>query len=207
MKRLVNILVLMLSVILVKNDASAKDRNKHLSQVNGLKVGTYAPDFTTIDADSQQFSLRQELQKGKVVLLFYRGQWCPVCNRHLKAMEDSLKLITDLGATVIAISPETAEFADQTKKKTNASYRLLYDEDYAISRKYDVAFTPDKISIVKYSAIGAHFKEAHNNEVTMLPVPATYIIDRNGKISWRHFDRDYKRRASVADIVNALKQN
>ena len=70
----------------------------------GLKVNDKAPDFSSKDQNGKIISLKDELKRGKVVLIFYRGQWCPYCNKELKSMEDSLSLITSKGATVVAVT-------------------------------------------------------------------------------------------------------
>jgi len=95
----------------------------------GLKVGEMAPDFSAKDQDGKTISLKQALQKGPVVMLFYRGQWCPYCNRQLKKLEDSLQLIKEKGARLIAVTPEKPEFISKTIEKTKASYPLLYDKE------------------------------------------------------------------------------
>ncbi len=73
---------------------------------SGLQVNDKAPEFTAKDQNGKVISLKDELKNGKVVLIFYRGQWCPYCNKQLKGIEDSLSLITSKGATVLAITPE-----------------------------------------------------------------------------------------------------
>jgi len=70
----------------------------------GLKVNDKAPDFSAKDQNGKIISLKDELKSDKVVLIFYRGQWCPYCNKELKSMEDSLSLITSKGATVVAVT-------------------------------------------------------------------------------------------------------
>ena len=86
----------------------------------GLKVGDAAPMFSGNDQNGQQFSLQSALKKGDVVVMFYRGQWCPYCNKQMSQMNDSLKMITDKGATVIAISPEVQESVQKTTRNTGS---------------------------------------------------------------------------------------
>ncbi|MFO7830041.1 MAG: peroxiredoxin-like family protein [Bacteroidales bacterium] len=178
---------------------------KDASEAKGIAVGTKAPLFTAIDAESSTFVLADELKKGPVVVIFYRGHWCPVCNKHLGQIQDSLSLITDKGATVVAVSPEKPEYLEKMEEKTGEKFRLLYDEGYKISDAYDVTFLPDKKQIVLYNTmLNAKLKETHSDDSQRLPIPATYIIDTEGKIVWRQFDPDYKNRSSVKDILNNL---
>lgn len=178
---------------------------KDAGEAKGLKVGSKAPLFSAIDAERSNFILADELKKGPVVVIFYRGHWCPVCNKHLGQIQDSLRLITEKGATVVAVSPEKPEYLEKMEEKTGAKFRLLYDEDYKISDAYDVTFLPDKKQITLYNTmLNANLKETHSDDSQRLPIPATYIIDTKGKIVWRQFDSDYKNRSSVKDILNNL---
>ena len=90
-------------------------------------------------------------------------------------------------------------------EKTGADFTLLYDEGYSISDAYDVTFRPDSITLFKYNTmLHGLLKQSHSDESERLPIPATYVIDRDGKIIWRQFDPDYKNRSTVAEIVKAL---
>ena len=94
----------------------------------GLNLNDTAPDFTAKDQAGKEVNLKKLLKKGPVVVLFYRGQWCPFCNKQLSGMQDSLASITSKGATVIAITPEIPENISKTIEKTKASYSLLCDD-------------------------------------------------------------------------------
>lgn len=178
---------------------------KSAQQTKGIQIGSKAPLFTATNLNDEKIALQDLLQKGPVVIIFYRGQWCPICNRHLQSLQDSLQLIYNKGAQVIAISPEKSEFLKKTAEKTNAKFELLYDEGYKIAKAYDVLFKPEFMSRTIYNTfLGANLKNAHSDDSQQLPVPATYIVGQDGKVIWRHFDPDYKKRSSVKDIVANL---
>jgi len=178
---------------------------KKVTDAVGLSIGTTAPLFSAIDADSVKFSLNDAIKEGPVVLIFYRGFWCPVCNAHLGSIQDSLKLIEATGANVIAISPEQPEYLDKMAEKTGSKFTLLYDEGYKIAEAYDVDFNPSKMQLFTYNVIlGGKLKDTHSDESQRLPIPATYIVNQQGKIIWRQFDHDYKKRSSVKDILYQL---
>ena len=186
--------------IMAQNTRRAKD-------AHGLPVGVKAPDFQAIDADSITYILDEALKKGPVVMIFYRGQWCPICNKHLSAVQDSLKLITDRGATVVAISPQKPEYLEKMAEKTGATFRLLYDKSYAISDAYDVTFTPEAWQLIRYNKeLNAKLKESQSDDSQRLPIPATYLINRDGVIVWRHFDPNYKNRSTVKDILDHIPE-
>ncbi|MCB9448555.1 MAG: AhpC/TSA family protein [Flavobacteriales bacterium] len=178
--------------------------DKQVHEPRGLAVGDSVPMFTATDIHGQTYELEEALRSGPVVLVFYRGQWCPVCNRHLSQLQDSLSMIYDRGATVIAVSPEKQEYMEETAEKTGASFILLYDEGYRISDAFDVTFTPGATERLKYNAIGAHLKTAYTDDSERLPIPATFIIGTDGRIRWRQFDPNHRNRATVADILKNL---
>lgn len=170
----------------------------------GLLVTDEAPAFSAKDQNGKMISLSEELKKGPVVLVFYRGQWCPYCNKHLKKLEDSLSFITAKGARLITITPEKQENISKTIEKTKASYSILFDDGLKIMKSYDVAFAVDEKTVEKYKGFGIDFTQANGENGANLPVPALYIIGTDGKISYRYFDTNYSKRASVAEIIAHL---
>lgn len=137
-------------------------------------------------------------------MLFYRGQWCPFCNKQLSRFSDSLSQLTAKGASVLAITPENAENVKKTIEKTKASFPVLEDEGLTIMKLYKVNFAVDENTITKYKGYGIYFDKANGSNGANLPVPATYIIGQNGKIKYVFFNTDYRKRASVQEILNNL---
>jgi peroxiredoxin len=139
-----------------------------------------------------------------VVLFFYRGQWCPYCNKHIKELQDSLGRLTAKGAYVVGVTPETAENIGKTIEKTHASFSIIQDKDYHIMKAYDVNYVLDDKTVNQYRNWHVNLDEINGNTDHVLPVPATYVIDNTGKITFVQFDKDYRKRASVADLLQAL---
>jgi peroxiredoxin len=176
-----------------------------IEDVKGLNIGDVAPVFTAKDAGSNDFSLNEALKEGPVVIIFYRGFWCPYCNKHLSQIQDSLQLIQDMGARVVAISPEKPEYLEKMADKSGAKFTLLYDDGYKIADAYDVNFKPDSMQLFAYNTIlGGKLKETHSDDSQLLPIPATYIVSKEGKIVWRQLDPNYKNRSTVKEIIENL---
>ncbi|WP_316848264.1 peroxiredoxin family protein [Pedobacter psychrodurus] len=171
----------------------------------GLKEGGKAPIFSGIDQNGKTVSLKDVLKAHQsVVLFFYRGQWCPYCNKHIKELQDSLSLLQGKDAYVIGITPETKENIDKTIKKTSAGFSILQDKDDEIMKAYNVNFMMDEATFTKYKGYGIDLEANNGNNRHILPVPATYIIDRSGKIKYVHFDPNYQKRASVKLLLSKL---
>lgn len=171
----------------------------------GLFINSKAPNFKAKDQNGKEVELKNLLTKGKVVLIFYRGHWCPYCNMFLKKLEDSLQLIKDKKATVVAITAELPENISKTIEKTKADYPIIYDEDLKIMKAYDVEFEVPENVLTRYRNSGIKIDENNGKKNgNFLPVPATYIIDKEGTITYRFFQPDYKRRPSMKEILANL---
>jgi peroxiredoxin len=171
----------------------------------GLFLNSKAPDFNLKDQSGIEVSLKELRKKGQTVLIFYRGNWCPYCSRQLKALNDSLALITAKGAQLVAITPEASGGIDSTIAKTGAVFPILYDEGAKMAAAYQVGFKVDDRTVSRYKMAGIDLLKNNNQKEVMLPVPAVYIINREGTVTYRYFDENYKKRVSVAEILKNIK--
>lgn len=172
----------------------------------GLFINSKAADFKAVDQYGNEIRLKDVLKDSLVVLIFYRGQWCPYCNRQLKKLEDSLQLIKEKGARLIAVSPEKPASISKTIEKTKASYSVLHDKEMKIMKAYGVAFEVDEKTVSRYKNAEIDLAELNGQkDKVYLPVPAVYIISKEGTILYRYFDSDYKKRPSVQEIIDNLR--
>lgn len=172
----------------------------------GLFINSRAQDFKATDQYEKEFRLKDALKDSLVVLVFYRGQWDPYCNKYLRKLEDSLQFIKDKGARLIAVTPEKPEFIAKTIEKTKASFPLLYDKEMKIAKSYAVAFVVDEKTVSRYKSSDIDLAAASDQKDKIyLPIPAVYIISKEGTILYRFFDADYKKRPTVQEIVKNLK--
>jgi peroxiredoxin len=170
-----------------------------------LKVGDTAPDFTLPAADGAQVSLAELREAGPVVLIWYRGGWCPYCNMQLIAMQESLADIRAAGASVVAISPEKPDKAAETQSGAQADFAVVSDVGLKVASDFGIAYELPDAVWAQFDGrldLAGHNGEAHKRN---LPLGATYIVGRDGKILFAHVGADYRERAEPADIVAALK--
>lgn len=170
----------------------------------GLFIASKAPDFKAKDQFGNEIRLKDLLKKGKVVLVFYRGQWCPYCNKELSRLQDSLQFIKDKGAALVAVSPEKPENVAVTVEKTKAEYSILYDEGLKIMKAYDVEFEMEENTVTRYRNAGLDIEKNNGANGRFLPVPAVFIIDKESTVTYRFFEPDYKKRPSVKELLNNL---
>lgn len=170
----------------------------------GLFIASKAPDFKAKDQSGKEIRLKELLKEGKVVLVFYRGQWCPYCNKQLSRLQDSLSLIKEKGATLVVVTAEKPEHIAKTIEKTKAGYSILYDEGAKIMKAYDVEFEVPENTVTRYRNSGIDLVKINAEDGKYLPVPAVYIIDKESTVTYRFFEADYKKRPSVKELLDKL---
>lgn len=194
MKRLSIVLFLLFLVAIILNGQEM------------LVINSTAPDFKATDHLGNRIVLSKSLEKGPVVITFYRGEWCPHCNNYMMNLQDSLSLIENYNATVLAITPESDLYIDETIEKTGAGFSIIWDKDHKIMDKYKVTFELADGKNTIYKIAGINVRKASGSDHRMLPVPATYIIGTDGKIKGGFFNEDYSQRMPVKDILLVLKE-
>ena len=172
----------------------------------GIEVGVNAPLIKGFSLAGEKINSEEILKEKSIVLIFYRGKWCPYCNRFLSNLNDSLQYISSKNTEILVVGPETFENTEKAAKKSGATFTLIPDTTMQIQEDYDVLFHVTKKYQGKIKTfLRTDIAENNSQEEAQLPVPATYIIDRNGKITWRYFDYDYSKRSSVKEILDNLK--
>lgn len=170
-----------------------------------LKKGNKAPEFSLTNANKQLVTLSERLKAGPVVLLFYRGGWCPYCNMELKAYQDNLETLKSLGASLIAITPESPDNSLSTREKNELSFDVLSDSNLEVSDKFGLTFTlPEELTKI-YGGFGINLPEVNGENAWRLPIPAAYVIGRDGNIILSHVDVNYTVRLDPEDVIAVLE--
>jgi peroxiredoxin len=170
-----------------------------------IKAGDRAPDFRLPDARGGHVQLRDLLAKGPVVVSFYRGGWCPYCNLELRALQNALSAIRQLGAELVAISPEMPDESLSTVEKNELAFPVLSDIGSATAKRYGVAFDlADELRPI-YTRSHHALPDKNGDDSWILPIPATYVVDMNGTIALAFIDVDYRNRLEPTEIVAALE--
>jgi len=175
------------------------------SNPTGLTVGSEAPNVKLTLADGKTIGLSDLYKKQTVVLFFYRGYWCPVCNKHLSAFAKEAGKLEAKGVKLIAVTPESYDNVAKTRQHTGIKFTVVSDTDDHILDAFKVNFkVTDKYQQMIQDRLNASIAKTNANGEAVLPVPATFIIDTTGKIVYRQFNPNYKIRANVDDILAHL---
>lgn len=170
----------------------------------GLAAGAKAPDFTLSNQAGKGITLSEETAKGPVILTFYRGEWCPFCNLELRAYQRMIDSIHEAGAQLLAISPQTPDHSLSIQEKNELSFHVLSDLGNQIADKYQLKFKlPDDLQEI-YSSLGFALADYNGDDSWELPVPATYIIDKQGVIRVASVDPDYRTRMEPSEVLKFL---
>ncbi len=170
----------------------------------GLFIGARAPEFKSVDQFGHTIQLREQAKKNPLVLVFYRGSWCPHCMRLLTRIQDSLSFFTQKSVPVIAISPESEESLAKTIEKSKAGYPLVRDTGLAIAKKYDLAYVLSENQLARYRSGGIDLNKINAPNPPLLTVPAVFIVGKDFTITYRFFDPEHQRRINVKDILAQL---
>jgi len=169
------------------------------------KVGDLAPEFSLPGVTGDTISLLETLASGPLVLTFYRGAWCPYCNIQLAAYERALPEIADAGGCLIAISPQKADGALSMTEKNSLTFDVLSDAGNKVARKFGLVYQlPDSLKSA-YTSFGVDLAALNGDSSWELPIPATFVIGRNGRVQLSHAETDYRKRLSPEAIVDALR--
>lgn len=173
----------------------------------GLQVGSIAPNFTLNNPNGTAVELKNKLRKGPVILVFYRGAWCPYCNLELKALKESLPKFEKYGASLIAVTPQTPDKSLEQIKQDGYPFEILSDLDNQVIKAYKLYWeVSDELDAAYKHSFGLDITAFNGNGRRGLPIPGTFVIDQSGTIRAAFADIDYKKRMEPADILAALKR-
>jgi len=187
---------------------ATKELKKDNIKIDALKTGDEILPFCLPNALGKKVMLQDELDKySYVVINFYRGGWCPYCNLELKALQDILHDLRVLNSTLIAISPQTPDASLSTKEKNELEFEVLSDWDNAVAKEFGLVFSLAKELRPIYESFKIDIPSANNDDSYELPMPATYVLNKEGRIIYSFVDEDYTKRLEPQKILDAIKEN
>lgn len=172
-----------------------------------LNVGGTMPEFTLKDANSKSVSSKDLLKQGNLVIVFYRGAWCPFCNKYLHDLQEKLTEIKAAGGNLVAISAENPDTSMKVSQKNGVAFTVLSDPKLMVARKFGIVYQLDKTTNEKYIGYGIDLVKANGTEKPDLPLSATYIVSKEGKIIYAYLEPDYKKRAAPSEIIKVLSEH
>ena len=172
---------------------------------NALQVGQKVANFSLANHCGDTVALTDLLVKGPVIISFYRGGWCPYCNLELKALNDYLPKFKAHNAQLVAVSPQLPDESLSTAQKNELEFDVLSDVSNIVANQFGLLFTLDERIQSLYTGFGIDFESYYGDKSFKLPLPATYVINQDGIITYAFISEDYTLRAEPEAVLNALQ--
>lgn len=192
--------ILSISIFLITLTTSFAQVAEKSEDVSPIKIGEKFPSVTLTSNEGKQINTIDIVKEKPTIAVFYRGGWCPFCNKHLEAIGQSEEEILKLGYQIIAISPDTSKKLEKTIKKNNLNYSLYSDSNGELITKMGIAFQAPK----GYKNMLEKYSDDKNSD--LLPVPSLFVIGTNGDILYEYVNADYKERIDADFLINLLKE-
>jgi peroxiredoxin len=168
--------------------------------------GLRAPAFSLLDQDGLLFNSAESLRSGPLVVTFYRGAWCPYCNLDLQAMEEAAVSIRAAGASLIAISQQTANNSRKSLRDNKLSFPILTDKGGEVANSFGIRWTSPECLQSIYKQLGVDLAAFNGESSWTLPMPARYVISQNGVIEYAEISPDYTKRPEPSDLLPVLQK-
>lgn len=183
---------------------SITDLNINNIEENSAGINDIFPEFSLQNTAHEIVELHTLLRKGKVIVAFFRGSWCPYCNLELKALQHNLKQLTDKQVTLVAISPQTTAYNNELKGNHQLDFDVLTDENNALAKRLGISFELQDYVVPVYGDLGIKLSDYNGNDTNELPVPAVFVIDTSGKITYKFADTNYMNRLNIQELIEQV---
>lgn len=175
---------------------------------NALKVGESFSNATLVDIRANEVKLHDYFKDNDfLVINFYRGAWCPYCNLELKALQGALAELKSLNTALIAISPQTPDNSLTTKEKNELEFEVLSDIGNKLAKEVGLVFSlADELKPI-YEMFGIDIPTSNDDDTYELPMPATFVLNKDAEVLFAFIDEDYTKRCEPQDIIDVIKNN
>ena len=186
-------------------DRDAEAMGAGTAFAGALRVGDRAPGFRLPDARGGDVALDDLLARGPVVLVFYRGAWCPYCNLQLAAFQSAVADIRAAGAELLAVSPQTPDQSLTVAERHALEFPVLSDVGTAVARDYGLVFTQSEASTAASRQLGIELADFNGDDSNTLPAASTFVIGEEGVIRFASVSGDYRWRVGPEEVLAALR--
>lgn len=190
-------------IVAMMENATAELRASMIEK-QALQKGAALPALQLPDATGKIVSLQAMNADGPLVIVFYRGGWCPYCNLELREWQRLLPALQSKGGQLVAISPQTPDKSLSTAEKNELMFTVLSDSALAATKAFGLGFELPPELVELYTKFGNDLPTINGNGEWVLPLPATYLIGRDGKVQYSFVDADYRQRAEPSEILALL---
>ncbi|NGP89478.1 peroxiredoxin-like family protein [Fodinibius halophilus] len=191
--------------LLASSTYAQKSYAQKATEVNPVLTGTTIPNSSVKTVDGNTVKLKKLVSQKPTVLIFYRGGWCPYCNRHLAELQRIEQQLVDMGYQILAVSPDRPEILKKSISKHDLDYTLLSDSPMNLTKAFGLAFKVDNKTVKRYKEVGIDLEKNSGHNHHLLPAPAVYLINPDGLITFQYVNPNYKTRINSKVLLTAAE--
>jgi peroxiredoxin len=197
--------VFLLLLLLVAPFLKAQDYALSADKVTPLLISSQIPDVSLTSIDGETVNLRNVVSQQPTILVFYRGGWCPYCNRHLAELQKIEDDLYEIGYQLIAISPDRPEKLKTALMENELDYTLLSDSPMEATKAFGIAFKVDPKTVERYKSVGIDLESDSGYDHHLLPAPAVYVLNTEGMVKFNYVNPNYRERINGDVLLTAAK--
>lgn len=184
---------------------SIADLKKDRIEDRSFRKGMRARSFSLKSSQGKTINSDNLLgEYDKIILVFFRGDWCPYCNLELRALQEALSRIENKKAKLIAASPQKQEYSSDMREKNQLSFDILFDKDNTLANQFGISFNLQDFVVPYYLQLGIDLNVHNGNNQNALPIPAVFVIDKDYNITYSFVDADYTNRVDIEELIKNL---
>lgn len=169
-----------------------------------IKIGAIVTPFSLLNIKNQLIHSKDILSKGKMILAFFRGSWCPYCNLELRELQNNIAKIAGKNTTLLAVSPQSTDHSMALTEKHELSFEVLTDKNNGLAKQLGISFKLQEFALPIYQTIGINLEDFNLNDENTLPIPAVFVIDTDGTLIYKFIDTDYRNRLDIDELIQSL---
>jgi peroxiredoxin len=189
----------------VLSTAAAQSYADDAADVKPILTGTHIPNAMVQTVEGENISIKKLVRKKPTVLIFYRGSWCPYCNRHLAELQQAEQQLVEMGYQILAVSPDQPQYLKRSINKHELNYTLLSDSPMELTKAFGLAFKVDDKTVQRYKENGIDLEKNSGYDHHLLPAPAVFLINPDGLITFQYVNPNYKTRIKSEVLLSAAK--
>lgn len=171
-----------------------------------LEKGQKAPEVTFKGLDGKNVSLASLHKEKPLVIIFFRGGWCPICTKHTQQLIKVYPELKEKGFEMIGVSPDSVESTKANIDKNSVPFLLYSDSELSATSGFGLAFKVDDATFTKYKGFGLDLEKASGQTHHALPIPAIYVVSKEGVVTFAHSNPDYRKRLDTNELMNEIRK-
>lgn len=197
-----------LSSFVILPGASAQERPiaAEPTATKPLEKGQKVPDVKVMGLDGKDVSLASLHQEKPLVIVFFRGGWCPICTKHTQQLIKVYPELKEKGFEMIGVSPDSVESTKANVDKSSIPFSLYSDSELNATSGFGLAFKVDDATVTKYKGFGIDLEKASGQTHHALPIPAIYVVNKEGVVTFAHSNPDYRQRLDAKDLLKEISK-